>query len=110
MRNNQLTRGQIKRLMYVENKNGSIDGAHGRIGWVTFSKTGLTVYYRGRTLRRLRGGGVSGNHVDVATGDEYWISGVKKTGSNAHWAESIKVRIDADARDAYKQFRSATAT
>jgi len=57
--------------MYVENKSGEIDGVAGRIGWVTFSRSGLTVYYRGRKLQRLKGGGVSGNHFDSETGEEY---------------------------------------
>ncbi len=33
---NQLNRGLQKRLMYVENKDGDIDGVAARIGWVTF--------------------------------------------------------------------------
>jgi hypothetical protein len=99
---NQLTRGKKKRLMYIENKCGEIDGAHGRIGWATFSKTGRTVYYRGRALRRLKGGGVCGNFFDAETGDEYWVSGVKRRGSNVHWAEAVTVEVDADARCAYE--------
>ena len=58
MKINQLTRGETRRVMYVENKNGDIDGAVARIGWVEFSKSGLTVYYRGRTLKRAKGGGI----------------------------------------------------
>lgn len=75
---NQLTRGLRRRVMYVENKNGDLDEARGRIGWVRFSKTGHTVYYGGRTLRRIKGGGISGNFFDSKTGEEFWISGVKK--------------------------------
>ena len=62
MKANQLTRGLKRRVMYVENKDGDLDGAAARIGWVTFSKTGLTVYYRGRTLKRMKGRGISGNY------------------------------------------------
>jgi len=93
--------------MYVENKDGEIDGANGRIGWVTFSKTGQTVYYRGRQLQKVKGGGVRGNFSDLTTGDEYWISGVKKRGSNVHWAERTPVQIDDDALDAYHALRSS---
>ena len=32
MKSNQLTRGLKRRVMYVENKNGDIDGAAARIG------------------------------------------------------------------------------
>ena len=87
--------------MYVENKVSEIDGAHGRIGWVTFSKSGQTVYYREKVLKKMKGGGISGNFIDLPTGEEYWVSGVKKKGSNAHWAERTTVAIDEDAREEY---------
>ena len=102
---NQLTKGLKRRVMYVENKDGDIDGAAARIGWVTFSKTGQSVYYRGRTLAKANG--VSGNFRDVESGDEYWVSGVKKRGSNVHWAESVSVLIDDDARDEYRKLKPA---
>jgi hypothetical protein len=103
----QLNRGLTKRLMCVENKNGEIDGAHGRIGWVTFSKTGQTVYYRGRELRKVKGRGIRGNFI-ASTGDEFWVSGVKKRGSNVHPAErGISVLIDADAQSAYDALKSS---
>lgn len=98
---NQLTRGESKRVMYVENKDGLIDDYSAHIGWVTFSKTGKTVYYKDKVLNRLKGGGISGNHMDEETGEEYWVSGVKKRGSNAHWAEPTQVKIDEDARQEY---------
>jgi hypothetical protein len=103
---NQLTRGRQKRLMYVENKGGEIDGSRARIGWVTFSKTGKSIFYRGVELSRLKGGGVSGNYFDCATGAEFWVSGVKLRGSNAHWAESVSIAIDDDAKEAYAALRS----
>lgn len=99
--NSQLTRGLRRRVMYVENKYGDIDGIPGRIGWVTFSKTGLTVYYRNRTLRRVRGGKFATNHVDVETGEAYWVSGVKKDGQDAHYARHIQVVVDEDAKEEY---------
>ena len=95
--------------MYVENKDGDIDGVPGRIGWVTFSKTGRSVYYRGRTLKRAKGDGVRGNFYDEATGEEYWISGVKKDGSNAHWAESTTIEVDADAANEYSSIKASDA-
>lgn len=100
----QLTKGNKRRVMYVENKDGDIDGAAARIGWVTFSKTGQSVYYRGRTLAKANG--IAGNFRDVDSGEEYWISGIKKRGSNAHWAESVSIQIDEDARDEYRLLRS----
>ena len=91
--------------MYIENKDGTIDGVPARIGWVSFSRTGLSVQYRGRTLRRARGGGIQGNYVDAETGEEYWVSGIKTRGSNVHWADKIKVRVDPDAREEYERLR-----
>lgn len=106
MKTNQLTRGANRRVMYVENKDGDIDGAVARIGWVSFSQTGLSVHYRGRTLKRSKGKGIRGNYYDDATGEEYWISGIKVRGSNAHWAESVQIEVDADAREECQRLRS----
>jgi hypothetical protein len=103
----QLTRGQKRRLMYVENKDGDIDGVDARIGWVTFSKTGQTVYYRGRELAKTGGQGIRGNFMDVATREEYWVSGVKKRGSNVHQHEPASVEIDADALAAYRELKAS---
>lgn len=103
-RERQLTRGLPRRLMYIENKSGEIAGADARVGWVSFSKTGRTIYYRGLELTKARG--VSGNFVHLPTGDEYWVSGVKKRGSNVHWAERASVEVDEDALEAYSDLRS----
>jgi len=105
--NSQLTRGLKQRLMYVEDRDGTIDGAHARIGWVSFSKSAQTVYYRGRELAKTRGQGIRGNFRDVATGEEYWVSGVKRRGSNAHPAEhGTSIIIDDDALAEYQALRS----
>jgi hypothetical protein len=90
--------------MYVENKSGDIDGVAARIGWVTFSRSGRSVYYRGRELARAKV--VRGNHIDVATGDTYWVSGIKARGSNTHWAEASDFRVDEDARREHEDLRA----
>jgi hypothetical protein len=41
------------RIMYIEPKAGGLTGP-GRIGRVTFSKTGATLYYRGRSFQSLK--------------------------------------------------------
>lgn len=105
MKQNQLTRGENRRVMYVENKNGDLYGADARIGWVTFSKTGKTVYYKDKVLKRSGGQGIAGNHYDEETGEEYWISGVKKRGSNTHWAEGGYVEVDEDAMEEYRKIK-----
>jgi hypothetical protein len=40
--------------------------------------------------------------MDVKTGEAFWVSGVKKSGSNRHWAGSGPVQIDDDARAEYQ--------
>lgn len=90
--------------MYVENKQDAGGRGTARIGWVTFSKSGRSIYYRGMSLQRIKGGGVAGNYFDEATGDEYWVSGVKKTGTNRHWAGGGEVTIDEDAKAEYEKF------
>ena len=102
----QLTRGQKRRLMYIELKSGYNDNGPARIGWVTFSKTGQSIYYRNQAFRRYGG---AGNYIDIETEDEYWISGVKKSGSNRHPCGSGHVEIDDDAVEEYNRIRAVTA-
>ena len=71
------------RIMYIENKSAQPQGQKGvvgpaRIGRVTFSKTGKSLYYRGKTFRSLKGAGFKANYYDVDTHEQYWISGPKK--------------------------------
>jgi len=106
MKRNQLTQGQARRVMYIENKDGLIDGVQARVGWVEFSKTGRTVYYRGLSLSALKGGGISGNFINQETGEEFWVSGIKKRGSNSHPAESVTPVVDDDAKEEYEHMRS----
>src|SRR5688572_4297816 len=109
MKPTQLNRGMKRRVMYVENKDGMLEGAKAWIGWVRFSKTGRTVYYRGRSLAAIGGRGISGNFVDEETHEEYWVSGIKSRGSNTHPAEAaLPVSIDDDAREEYERIRGAS--
>ena len=101
----QLDRDNNSRIMYLERKSGFNDNGPARIGRVTFSKSGRSVYYRGRRFERIRGGGASGNFEEVETGDEYWISGIKRDGSDRHWAGSGDVEIDEDVLAEYEALR-----
>jgi hypothetical protein len=92
--------------MYIEKKDGDIDGAAGRIGWVTVADGGASVYYRGRTLTRAAEG-LRGTYCDAGTGQAYWVAPVRKTGSHAHFSPRVRVRIDADARYEYRRVRTA---
>jgi len=106
MKTSQLNRGQPVRLMYIENRDGLIDGEHARIGCVRFSKSGRTLYYRGRSFFATGGRGIRGNFLDAATREEYWISGIKKRGGNHHPAErGLTPVIDEDGREAYLRIK-----
>jgi len=65
------------RIMYVEDKSEGIEG-DARIGRVYFSKTGKTLYYRGRTFQSLKGSGFKANYFDIENGCKFWISGPRK--------------------------------
>lgn len=95
-----------RRLLYVERKTGYNDDGPANIGWVGRSKTGHTLYYAGIKLRRLKGEELSGYHVDDETGDQYWVSSVKRDRLDRHPAGSGPVTIDDDARDEYERIRS----
>lgn len=46
--------GHKTRIMYIESKADGLEGP-ARIGRVSFSKTGATIYYRGKEFRSLKG-------------------------------------------------------
>jgi len=87
-------------LKYLELKTGHSDNGPAWIARVITSKSGRTVYFNGRALKRIKGG-VTGNYLDITTREEFWISGVKKNGQDRHWAGSGKVLVQADAVDEY---------
>ena len=86
------------RIMYIERKAGELSGP-ARIGRVTFSKTGKTIYYRGKKFQTLAGRGVEANCFDVDTGEECWISGCKKSGADRLYGGTVE--IDEDVRQEY---------
>ena len=88
------------RIMYIEDKSGGLVG-EARIGRVTFSKTGRTIYYRDRSFQSLKGGGFKSNYYDVETGEHFWISGPKRDGGDALYGGSTPIEIDDDVREEY---------
>jgi hypothetical protein len=88
------------RIMYIESKSGRLTGP-ARIGRVTFSKSGATLYYCGKSFRSLKGDGFKANYYDVETGDHYWISGPRRDGRDALYATHVMPEIDADVREEY---------
>ena len=92
-------------IRYIELKNNGC-GHNGPawIGKVKLSKTGKTIYFNDKAFRKNVGfgniGGI-GNYYDVETGDEYWISCVKKDGTDRHWAGSGKIMIGKNIVEDY---------
>lgn len=87
--------------MYIEDKASQNGRGEAWIGKVEFSKTGQTVYFNNHAYKKMESGGVSGNYYDLETGDEYWISGVKKNGQDRHWAGGGKVNIEDQIIEEY---------
>jgi hypothetical protein len=88
------------RIMYIESKSGGLTGP-ARIGRVTFSKSGATLYYRGKAFRSLKGEGFKANYYEVETGEHYWISGPRRDGRDALYATNVGPEIDEDVREEY---------
>jgi hypothetical protein len=86
--------------MYIEDKSGP-DGleGQGRIGLVTFTKTGKSIQYNGRLFLSLKGRGFKANYRDAETGDQFWISGCKKDGQDTLYGGTVE--IDENIREQY---------
>ena len=105
------------RIMYIEYKGGGFGnpfgfahirasmggGLHGnaRIGRVTFSRTGATLQYAGKTFQSLNGRGFKANYFDTETGEQYWISGPRRDGVDRLYKSDWPVEIDEDVRERY---------
>ncbi len=91
------------RVMYIEDKSAGLTGPR-RIGLVTFSKTGATLHYGGRSFKSLKGVGLKANYFDVATGDQFWISGPRRDGADGLYGRVTQPEdVDADVADVYWQ-------
>ena len=82
-------------LNYIELKSGFGNNGPAWIGEVAFSKSGRTIYFNGKALKNTKAMGIEGgNHYDIETGEEYWVSGIKKNGQDRHYLGSGKIMID----------------
>jgi len=96
------------KLLYIELKSGQGHCGPAWIALAAMSKSGRTVYFNGRALKRSGGGGISANHYCLETGDEYWVSGPKKDGCDRHWVGGGPVLVATEAVDEYLAFRGLT--
>jgi hypothetical protein len=87
------------RIMYIEYKGDDGISGPARIGRVTYSKSGKSMYYKGKRFETLGGSGFKSNFVDVGTGEHYWISGPKKRGGDRLYGSGVE--IDEDVREEY---------
>lgn len=85
-------------IMYVECKDDGLTG-DGRVGLVTFSQTGRTLYYQGRQLQSLKGAGFKTNYVDVETRYGYWVSRCRQDGQDTLYPGTVQ--IDEEVREEY---------
>lgn len=92
----------ISDIKYIELKTGYSDDGPAWIGYVKTSKTGKTIYFNDHAFQKNIGS--YSNYIDIETGEEYWISGLKKKESNRHWAGRGKIMIDRRAVREYLSF------
>lgn len=93
-------------LRYIELKSGYADDGPAWIGRVKISRTGTTIYFNDHAYRKCCG--ISGNYIDIETEEEYWISGVKKDGTDRHWDGSGKIIMDTKVVDEYLELIGKT--
>ncbi|MDB3907305.1 hypothetical protein N9355_07520 [Crocinitomicaceae bacterium] len=93
------------RIMYIEDKSSGLEG-NARIGRVYFSKSGKTLYYKGRKFQSLKGTGFKANYFDIESGDEFWISGPRKDRQDRLYGGQLGVEIDTDIKNEYLKLLS----
>lgn len=87
-------------IRYIELKTGYADDGPAWINRVRLSKSGRSIHWRGKELLNI-GSGLSGNYMDVATREEYWVSGVKKDRKDRHYAGRGPVEIAPEIEQEY---------
>ncbi|WP_207759805.1 hypothetical protein [Flavobacterium cyanobacteriorum] len=90
-------------IKYIELKSGYSGNGPAWIGLVSFSKTGNTLYFNDKAFKSSKGSGISGNYYDIETGEEYWISGVKKDMTDRHWAGGGTIVVERRILEDYLQ-------
>ena len=94
-------------IKYIELKSGFSHNGPAWIGLVSYSKSGKTIYFDGKAFQRIGSDRMRGNFYDIETGEEYWISGVKKNGEDRHWAGGGKIMLDKNCVEEYLKIINA---
>ena len=87
----------VRILKYIEKCTGTNHNGPAWIAYVEISRSGRTVYFNGCALQAYTRGGGVGSHCDLETRESYWVSGVKKSGSNRQWAGSGHILVEQSA-------------
>ena len=53
------------------------------------------------SLARKKGAGFNSNYYDIETGEQYWISGCIKDGTDRLYGERVPIEIYEDVREEY---------
>jgi len=85
----QKSKARAGRIMYIECKAGGLTGV-ARIGRVTLSQTGRTLYYRGQRFQSLKGSGFKSNYYDVDTVSDPLVE--QRFSSEAKAGRGVRVR------------------
>jgi hypothetical protein len=92
--------GVESQIMYIELTGPGHRTEWARIGRVTFSKTGKTIYYDGRCLLGMG----RAWYRDEQSGDRFWIQRARPDGMDRfgkHKRGSLPIAIDEDVRQEY---------
>lgn len=84
-------------ILYVELKTGYNDNGPAWVGRGFFSRTGRTLYFNGMAFSKANV--AQGNFF--CNGDHYWISGIKKQGTNRHMFGKGKILVDKSVADEF---------
>lgn len=90
-------------IKYLELKSGFSGNGPAWIGLVSFSKSGKTIYFDGKAFQRMGSARIQGNFMDIESGNEYWISGVKKDLSDRHKFGGGKILVEKRILSEYLQ-------
>jgi hypothetical protein len=88
------------RLKYIEYLGTNLD-FEPRIGRVTFSKKGLTIYYQGKSFQAAKAGAQKGNFIELESGEPFWIANPKRGGSDRLDGSGEAVMLDDNVRAEY---------
>ena len=89
-------------IKYIEHKPSEhTDRATAWIARVWPSSSGRTLYFNGMALKRYSG--IDSNHFDLVTRERYWVSGVKRRGSNRHWNGGGPIQIEQSLVSWYQE-------